>query len=97
MVTPVAPFVHATVNVPLPSRSAVALATTGSYAPKDSVPAVTMQLTETVAETVRFAVAVAAETEDDETQKAAATARAAAAQTRANRCGLKTLAPFRAC
>ena len=49
-------------KVPLASRSADAFATTGSYDPNASVPADTVQFTDTVADTLRFAVAVVATT-----------------------------------
>jgi hypothetical protein len=70
----VAPFVHATLTVPVPSSAVEAFATTGSYEPKFRGLVLTVQLTETVTDTVNVAVAVAARTPCEMDAHAATTA-----------------------
>jgi hypothetical protein len=60
----VAPFVQETMTVPVPSRSAEAWATTGSYEPNARAAVLIVQLLATEAPTARFAVAVAADADD---------------------------------
>src|SRR5579872_1665860 len=55
-----APFVQATVTVPVPLRAVVALTTTGSYAPNATGDVLMVQTAATEAETFRFVTAEAA-------------------------------------
>jgi hypothetical protein len=52
------PFVQVIVKIAVPGSGVVALATTGSYAPKASAPAAIVQLALTVADTLMLLVAV---------------------------------------